>query len=290
MLGPQTLPWMPLLPSAPPPLSTPSVRTGSTGRPSRMNSMPSPLPSSEPVGPLVPLGPLYPPVLVGQRIRRWIPFRQGLDGSHITRTSADRVYDVLEQTWNSTTLSTYGSGLGTFHAWCNKQVPPVPDSRCCAVNTPLILDFIACCAGMYSGSTVKNYVYGVKAWHTCHALSWKVDEVHLSSALSAVERLAPPTSKKPKRPPATPEWLESIRSKMDPDSHFDAAVFACLCSTFWSVSRLGEFAVKGSVASFSSSKAPRRSDLRERVRTRQGDLFVSQIHVPATKATMEGEV
>ncbi|KAF6758140.1 hypothetical protein DFP72DRAFT_807974 [Ephemerocybe angulata] len=255
-----------------------------------MSSLPSPLPSTEPVGPLEPLGPCFPTVPVGKRVRQWVPFHQGLDGTRITRAAADRVYDVLEQTWESTTLDTYGSGLGTFHVWCNKQVPPVPDSRRCAVDTPLILEFIACCAGMYSGSTVKNYVYGVRAWHTCHALSWRVDEVHLTSALSAVERLAPPTSKKPKRPPATPEWLESIVSKMDPTSHLDAAVFACLTAVFWSVSRLGEFAVKGAVASFSSSKAPRRSDLRERVRTRQGELFVSQIHVPATKATIEGEV
>ncbi|KAF5319090.1 hypothetical protein D9611_014088 [Ephemerocybe angulata] len=288
MLAPLIQPPLSLFTTAPPGLPlTPSERTGNTGRPSRMSSMPSPLPSSEPVGPLEPLGVSFPSVLRG-RMSAVDPFAG--DGTCITGAAADRVYDVLEQTWNSSTLETYGSGLGIFHAWCNKQVPPVPDSWRCAVDTALILEFIACCAGMYSGSTVKNYVYGVRAWHTCHALSWKVNDVHLTSALSAVERLAPPTSKKPKRPPATPEWLESIASGMDLASPFDAAVFACLCSVFWSVSRLGEFAVKGAVASFPKSKAPRRADLKERVRSRQGDLFVSQIQIPATKATIEGEV
>ncbi|KAF5324753.1 hypothetical protein D9611_004181 [Ephemerocybe angulata] len=142
---------------------------------------------------------------------------------------------------------------------------------------------------MYSGSTVRNYVSGVRAWHTCHALTWRVDEIHLTAALRAADRLAPPTSKKPKRPPVTPAWLEAIAAKMNASSHLDAALFACLCTVFWSVSRLGEFAVKGAVASFPTSKAPRRAAFTEHVRVPQGDLFVSQVHIPATKTTMEGE-
>jgi hypothetical protein len=37
-------------------------------------------------------------------------------------------------------------------------------------SQPIMAAFIASMAGAYSGSTISNYVYGVRAWHTLHWL------------------------------------------------------------------------------------------------------------------------
>lgn len=244
-----------------------------------------PLPPDTPSGPLCALGSSRPDVPVARRIREWIPARQGLDGAVMTRVAADRVYDMLVHSWAPATLALYGSGLSVFHAWCDGRTPPVPEARRCASDKVLILEFIECCAGVYAGSTVKNYVYGVRAWHTTHLLPWEIDDIQLSAALTAASRLAPPSSTRPKRPPATVDWLEKIAGGLDASSPVDAAVLACITVTFWSVSRLGELAVKGTAGSYSPASSPKRGALTLRVWNSKLNVFVSRVEVPRTKAS-----
>lgn len=104
------------------------------------------------------------------------------------------------------------------------------------------MEFISSCA-MTSGDTVRNYTYGIKAWHTIHGLPWTVDETCLAAALIAAECVAPETCKHPPRPLLVIASITSLWSYLNLELPLDAAVFACLTTTFWSCSWLGEFMV-----------------------------------------------
>ncbi|RXW12374.1 hypothetical protein EST38_g13479 [Candolleomyces aberdarensis] len=174
-----------------------------------------------------------------------------------------------------------------FHTYCDKREPPVPEDMRAPVETPVLLDFLTCCAGLYSGSAAKNYVYGVKAWHTVHALPWRVDENQLTAALSAVEKMTPPSSRRPKRHPVTVDWLCKVAGQLDMSKPLDVAVFACLTTVFWSVSRLGEFVVP-SVDSFDPAAHITRSCVSQGTEGRLG-LPVTTFNLPRTKKAPNGE-
>ncbi|KAF8961375.1 hypothetical protein BDZ97DRAFT_1610807, partial [Flammula alnicola] len=134
-----------------------------------------------------------------------------------------RVLDFMNNAYAPATKESYGTGLLVFHVFCDQKIPPVPEHQRGPASEALILEFISSCATL-SGDAVRNYVYGVKAWHTIHGLPWTVDDTRLSAALTAAERVEPESSLNLALP-------------------LDAAVFACLTTTFWSCSCLGEFTV-----------------------------------------------
>lgn len=101
--------------------------------------------------------------------------------------------------------------------------------------------FISSCAGSYSGKTLANYFYSVCAWHTLHGAPWSMNAAEMKAALDGASILAPPSSRKPKRSPLTVSVISSLVTKLDFSKPLDAAVFACLTTTFYAAARLGEF-------------------------------------------------
>ncbi|KAF5320596.1 hypothetical protein D9611_013734 [Ephemerocybe angulata] len=197
---------------------------------------------------------------------------------------------MLSKTWSLSTRRTYGAGLLVFHVWCDLREPPVPESQRAPVSMSLLLEFLSSCAGAYSGSTAKNYVYGVRAWHTTHAIPWRVDEIHLSAALTAIEKMTPPTSRRPKRPPVTVGYIEKIAPYFDLSSPFDAAIFAALTTTFWSLARLGEFTVNPDKGPFSPATHVTRSGVSAEGSVGRLGLPVTTFFLPTTKtAPVHGE-
>ncbi|KAJ3504586.1 hypothetical protein NLJ89_g7863 [Agrocybe chaxingu] len=199
-----------------------------------------------------------------------------------------RILDMMSFAWAPNTKETYGAGLYIFHHYCDCRVPPVPESERGPASEELLLEFLAGCAGTYSGSTLKNYFYGVKAWHTLHGLRWDVDDTRLTSALTAVDRLAPPSSRRPKREPFTTDVITRIGANLNLSLPLDAAVFACLTTTFWSASRLGEFTVP-SVGSFDPSRHVKRSDVSVNDGAGRLNLPVTCFFLPWTKCAPRGE-
>ncbi|KAF6756132.1 hypothetical protein DFP72DRAFT_753325, partial [Ephemerocybe angulata] len=232
---------------------------------------------------------LRPPCSCGDRLRVWRPLVSGLGGS-VVAERAERVYDMLAMSWTLSTRRTYGAGLLNFHVFCDLQVPPVPESQRAPVSMGLLLEFLSSCAGLYSGSTAKNYVYGVRAWHTTHAVPWRVDELQLSAALTAVEKMTPPSSRRPKRPPVTVDYIEKLAPFFDLTSPFDAAVFAALTTTFWSLARLGEFTVNPDKGPFSPETHVTRSGVSAEDSVGRLGLPVTTFFLPTTKtAQVHGE-
>ncbi|TEB22705.1 hypothetical protein FA13DRAFT_1641001 [Coprinellus micaceus] len=219
----------------------------------------------------------------------WHPVMQGLDWEDVPGAVAERVYDVQFVSVTPGARSLYGSAIRVYHTHLDLRNPPIPESLRAPTSTAITLDFVASCAGIYSGSAVRNFVYGVKKWHVVHCLSWRVDEAQLSNTMVAAERLAPATSRRPQRQPVTVDWLEAVIAAADPTSPFDAAVVACLTTTFWSVSRLGEFVVP-SAAKFDPAVHIKHCDVTEDVQDGRLGLQVTTFRIPWTKVSRsEGE-
>ncbi|KAG1859943.1 hypothetical protein C8R48DRAFT_774649 [Suillus tomentosus] len=139
---------------------------------------------------------------------------------------------------------------------------------------------------MYSGKTLENYVYGVRAWHLLHGLTWFGNSDQIASALEGAARLAPPPSRRPKRHPFTINILLALRSALDLSAPLDAAVYACLITSFFTLARLGEVTVC-SLKAFDLSLHVKTSDIRY-AEDRHG-LKVTVFHLPRSKTSTSGE-
>ncbi|PPQ82205.1 hypothetical protein CVT24_012854 [Panaeolus cyanescens] len=272
-------------------LSRVSVPRTHSGRISRLNLMLSPafLPQqvedvSSPVSPLRLICPLE------DRLRLWRPLVQGIsgEGSHLSKAEVDRVFNVLSASWQTSTKRTYGAGLLLFHSFCDRKSPPIPEASRAPIGAPLLLDFLTACAGVYAGTTVKNYAYGLKAWHTVHALAWTISDDQLNAALSAAEKMTPSVLRRPERAPVTVVYLTQLAPHFDMTVPLDCAVFACLTTVFWSLSRLGEFVVPA-VKSFDPGVHVKVRDMQRGAVSRL-NLCVTTFHLPSTKtAPVTGE-
>jgi len=199
-----------------------------------------------------------------------------------------KVLDMLSHAWAPGTREAYGAGLLVFRVFCDQKVPPVSKTRGGPADEALLLDFLASCAGAYSGTALKNYFYRIRAWHTLHGLPWTMNDTRITAALTAVERLAPMSSRRPKRELFTPEVITKIRKHLDLRKPLDAAVFACLTTTFWSAARLGEFTVP-TIRTFDPTRHVKRSDVAMNSNVRRLGLPVTSFSLPWTKCAPGGE-
>jgi len=110
-----------------------------------------------------------------------------------------------------------------------------------------------------------------------------VDQDQLKAALDGAITLAPRSSRRTKRAPFTVKNILDIQSHLNSSLPLDAAVLACLTSTFYSLSRLGEFTVK-TITGFDGSQHVKRSDVIMDAEDRNG-LQVTKIHLPRTKTS-----
>ncbi|KAG2747465.1 hypothetical protein P692DRAFT_20659153, partial [Suillus brevipes Sb2] len=233
---------------------------------------------------------LRPHCLAKDRLRLWRPLqgRTPYDhsGTHIplSETDLNRILTVIGHSLAGGTKETYGSGLLVFHVFCDAR--GIPEEQRGPASSLLILAFIASCAGMYSGKTLDNYYYGVRAWHLLHGLVWLADPAQVASALEGGARFAPAKSTRPKRRPFTVATLLAIRSTLDLSSPLDAAVYGCLVTSFFCLARLGEFTTR-SLTSFDVALHVKPSDIRFD-EDRHG-LRVTVLHLPRTKMSTTGE-
>ena len=191
----------------------------------------------------------------------------------------------MSNAWADSTRESYSSGILVYHVFCDMK--DVPEELRAPASQSLITSFIVSVAGSYSGATISNYIHGIRSWHVLHGLEWRLIPLELDAALRGAERLAPPSSRRKKRQPYTPEFIAKIREHLNLDEPFDAAVFACLTTCFYAAARLGEFVVPR-LDAFSSSRHVTIANLR--VDRNSSGLEVTVLHLPSTKAApLEGE-
>ena len=190
----------------------------------------------------------------------------------------------MEAAWAPGTKLTYGAGLLVYHVFCDTR--NIAELQRCPASISLLLTFISACAGSYSGSALANYIFAIRAWHILHGANWPLNKAEISTALDGATRLAPQSSKRPKRDPFTVSLLLQLRSTLDLSSPLDAAVFACLTTTFWSMARLGEFTLVA-LKTFDPRKHISRKCLREELDRKNRRVFVFAL--PWTKVSSTGE-
>lgn len=228
---------------------------------------------------------LRPACPYSERLWRWRPAR----GEGEVAPSPETVR-LLCSGYAASTLGTYASGLAALHTFCDLRTPRVPELERAPMSEALLLEFITACAGQYSGSTVANYVFGIEAWHDVHRVPWRISKSVVSLALRAANNLAPPA--KPPRPPVTSETMTAVLSHLDLALPLDAAVWACMTTTFYSISRLGEFVLRSAPA-LKEGKHVKRSDMeldRCEDASAATPLYVTTFFIPSTKSsTNNGE-
>jgi hypothetical protein len=134
---------------------------------------------------------------------------------------------------------------------------------------------------------LANYTAGLKAWHLLHGHPWVVDSKELKAILDGALALAPATSKTAKRNPFTVDTLATIHAHINHDDPLDTAIFTCITTSFYSITRLGEFTVP-SIKAFNSVKHITHENVSE---TKDcNGLTVKKFHIPCTKTSpIEGE-
>lgn len=163
--------------------------------------------------------------------------------------------------WAESIRESYDSGLLVFHVFCDSR--SIPESERAPADSLLISTFIAFTAGSYSGKTIANYVFGVRAWHILHGMCWALNDEEIDALLKATENLTPSSSKRKKRRPYTIEFICAIRDRLNLQSPLDSAVYSCLTTTFYRTARLGEFTVP-TLSSFNPNLHIKPSDVAHR--------------------------
>jgi hypothetical protein len=230
---------------------------------------------------------LRPHCVAQDRLRLWQPIQSRKDNTNISIVSEvdlERILTVINVSWAQGTRETYGSGLLVFHVFCDSRC--IPEESRCPASPLLVINFISACAGSYSGGTLGNYVFGVRAWHILHGQQWHMNEAEVDAALKGAAIMAPPSSRRAKRAPFTVELVRNLLQMLNVGDSFDAAVAACLTTTFWSVARTGEFTVP-SIDKFDPSSHVKRSNIWY-CQDRHG-LKVTVFALPRTKCSSTGE-
>ncbi|KDQ52909.1 hypothetical protein JAAARDRAFT_137970 [Jaapia argillacea MUCL 33604] len=233
---------------------------------------------------------LRPHCLARHRLRLWKPLhpRTSLDsqGRPLGLSPADleRIEDVITHAWAESTRELYGSGLLVFHVFCDNK--SIPEDQRAPASSLLTSSFVSTIAGAYAGRTISKYLYGVRAWHILHGLEWSLNEPEMEALLKAASTLAPTSSKRKKRQPYTIAFISSLRDHLIPDNPLDAAVYACLTTTFYTAARVGEFTVRR-LDAFDPTIHVKPSDKRQD-QDRNG-LTTTTFHLPRTKSSLDGE-
>jgi len=233
--------------------------------------------------------PLRPQCLAGDRIRQWKPknARNILDGKgspiNLAEEDLARIKRVLDEAFAPNTKSTYGTGLLMYHIFCDHK--NIEEEHRAPVNQTVLASFISTLAGTYGGNTIRNYVYGVRAWHIIHGAQWKVDDNEVEALLKAGSKMTPTESRRKEKEPWTVKYLTEICIALKPDDPKDAAILACLTTAFWGTARLGEVTVP-KLKGFKTSIHVKVSNVEHGVRDRN-DLEQTVIFIPWTKAAKE---
>jgi hypothetical protein len=191
---------------------------------------------------------------------------------------------VLEEAYAHGTRSTYRTGLLAFHIFCDRK--GISEEHRALVDPTVLASFISTLAGTYGGSTIRNYVCGIKAWHTIHGVVWRVNDREVELLLTAGKRMALQESRRKAKEPWTLDYLTSVCAALDRLDPRDAAVLACLTTAFWGTARLGEVTVPR-LDGFDPMQHVKVSDVEPVVTDRNG-LEETVIRLPWTKSAREG--
>ncbi|KAJ7245574.1 hypothetical protein C8J57DRAFT_1190911 [Mycena rebaudengoi] len=190
-----------------------------------------------------------------------------------------RVFEVLLQTQVTETRESYGAGLLRFHQFCDREL--IPESSRLPADRFLLAAFVADAVGSCSGKCIRNWLNGLRLWHSFNDAPWHGDEGWLPALKKSADK-AGLSFKRPPRGPITPAHLRALRAFLDLSSPFGAASWSAALTAFWGCRRLGEVLIR-SAAKFSTTRDTCR-DTRVSRSTVNGRVVLT-IHLVWTKTT-----
>jgi hypothetical protein len=228
-----------------------------THRPSRVSGNPATTPRTQAASSIL----RTLAVRVGERL--WRP----------SRFTSSKVVEALEGGWAPRTRRGHSSSVRRYLNFCHAERVP-QDLRLPAVEQ-VVCAFAASRTGVISGSTARNDLAGLRAWHVRHNQPWP-ESRRLRIILEGVERLRPCSSIRDERVPVTLDMIRSLVASLSTSNTFDAAVRTCALLAFWGQCRLGEL-LPESKSSFSAEYHPSQADWY--------DGQVVSLRLPWTKTT-----
>lgn len=223
--------------------------------------------------------PLRPHCPARERLLQWKPLLPP-QFPHESDDDRQRIFVILALAFSDSTLQTYGSGLLTFHVFCDSR--SIAEALRAPASRSLISLFIASLAGLYSASAIANYIAGLRAWHTINRLVWCADEKEVETLIRGATAAAP--KRTPARPPFTLDLLCTVLQQLDFTLSLDVAFAAALTSCFWGTARLGEIIVP-KYAAFRADVHLTRRNTSQRVDVHGNSVTV--LHIPRTKCAQE---
>jgi hypothetical protein len=193
-------------------------------------------------GPHILAHPYRPPVLASERLFLWVSPASIMKRRHLANKfsrSQLLTYDnALCASLADGTRQLYGSALMDWILWCDSS--NIPEHRRLPISSDDLKMFIAHKVGVEGASKTTNTLPGLRMWHIIQDVHWPNDPVLTNLRRAAVSH-APPATHCPPRAPVTIAHLSALRQHLNlVDSPCDIAVFACACTAFWGVNRLGE--------------------------------------------------
>lgn len=200
---------------------------------------------------------------------------------HLSQATLNSIDRTLQHGWADPTLANYGNAVDRFLAFCESE--GVPHNFQLPADEFVLCAFAASSAGIHAGSTARNNMAALKAWHVAQNAEWN-GGARLHYVLAGVDNLAPDSSKRPARPPITATMLRALYDGLDFSNPRDVAVFATACVAFWGQCRLGELLPHSSCPHASKHLPTRRHISRSSRNNRSTTL-----HLPRTKTKINGE-
>ncbi|KAH7868142.1 uncharacterized protein C8R40DRAFT_995890, partial [Lentinula edodes] len=180
------------------------------------------------------------------------------------------------------TKSNYAAGLLRWHQFCDRE--SIPETMRMPASEVLIAGFVGAHAGTVSGSTIRSWLSGIRAWHILNRAPWPSNSEFITLARRAAN-IKGSQHKRPLRNPITLQHLLVLHSALDFSVPFHCAIWAVALICFWGCRRLGELTIPSKSAfdpKFHVIRSGILSDfLLQSSRTR------IKFHIPWTKSTKE---
>ncbi|KAE9384888.1 hypothetical protein BT96DRAFT_1094218 [Gymnopus androsaceus JB14] len=149
----------------------------------------------------------------------------------------------------------------------------------------LIIGFVGFHIGNVSGSSVKGWLAGLRAWHDLHGAPWPSDSRKIRFARMSL-RIAGAHRKRPMRNPITIAHLLALYFGINFNIPFHCAVWAVACNAFWGCRRLGELTIPSKSAFDPKLHVARSTAIQFALHPNKSPKSVT-FHIPWMKTTKE---
>ncbi|EIN07606.1 hypothetical protein PUNSTDRAFT_70253 [Punctularia strigosozonata HHB-11173 SS5] len=155
----------------------------------------------------------------------------------LSAATEEHLARALLHGWAPSTLRGYNSAVNRFIQFCRDE--KIHRRFWLPADELVLCMFAASSEGHHAGSTARNALARLKAWHSVQNAEWKGGK-HLDYVLNGVENRCPTLSHRPPCLPINQKMLRILRVGLDLSDNVNMAVFAAACVAFWGQCRLGE--------------------------------------------------